>query len=112
MALSSEHGFPYCLSLSRVLQGWALAEQGRSEEGIAQMLQGVADYRATAAELNQPYLLALLAETYGKTGRAGEALALVTEVLTAVQKNGQHFYEAELYRLKGELLLSAERGRE
>ena len=92
-----------------MLRGWALAEQGQMEEGIAQLRQGVAGWRATGAEASTPYFLALLAETYGKGGQAGEGLTILEEALALVDKNEERYYEAELYRLKGELLLDAER---
>jgi predicted ATPase len=53
----------------------------------------------------RPYYLASLAEAYGKVGQAGAGLALLGEALAAVHKTGERFCEAELYRLKGELLL-------
>ena len=52
-----------------ILRGWALAEQGQSAEGIAQMRQGIAAWRATGAELSLPYCLALLAGRMGKPGK-------------------------------------------
>jgi predicted ATPase len=69
------------------------------------MLHGLADHLATGAELNRPYALALLAEAHGKVGQAKEGLAVLAEALTLVQKIGQHFHHAELYRLKGQLTL-------
>jgi predicted ATPase len=88
-----------------ILLGWALAEQGQGEEGIAQIRKGLASWQATGAELYRPYWLALLAEAYGKVGKIEEGLAVLTEALDAAHKNGERYYEAELYRLKGELLL-------
>ena len=58
-----------------ILRGWALAEQGQGEEGIAQIRQGLAACRATGAELWRPHFLALLAEAYGKVGQAEEGLS-------------------------------------
>src|SRR5204863_9418163 len=57
------------------------------------------------AELARPLFLGLLAQAYGKTGRAEEGLTVVTEALAAAHKNGQQLWEAWLYRLRGELLL-------
>jgi predicted ATPase len=91
-----------------MLRGWALAEQGQGEEGIAQIRQGLTAYRATGAELMRSYFLALLAEACGKAEQAKEGLAALAEALTVVDKSGERFYEAELYRLKGELLLVQE----
>ena len=93
------------LGQGTVLQGWALAEQGQSEEGISQIRQGLATYQAIGAGIFQSYYLVLLAEAYGKAGQAEEGLAALAEALTVVDKSGERFYEAELYRLKGELTL-------
>jgi len=83
--------------------GWALAEQGQVEEGIAKLHQGLTAYRATGAEMGQPQRLALLAAVYGKAGQAEEGLAPLADALTQVEKTGECMWEAELYRLKGKL---------
>jgi predicted ATPase len=70
------------------------------------MRQGLAARRATGAELVQPYWLGLLAEAYRKGGQPTEALIALAEVLALLDKNGQRYYEAELYRLKGKMLLA------
>jgi TOMM system kinase/cyclase fusion protein len=106
-ALSTEQEFPHWLAQGTILQGWALAEQGRGEEGIAQIHQGLATHRAIGAELHHPYFLALLAQAYGKTGQVEEGLAVLAEALTVVDRAGERYYEAELYRLKGELVLQS-----
>src|SRR5713101_6882582 len=69
MALASEQGFTPLLSAGMIRRGWALAEQGQLEEGLAQMRQGLTSRRSTGAELAQPYFLALQAEVYGKMGQ-------------------------------------------
>ena len=93
-------------------RGWALAEQGQIEEGITHMRRGLAAWRATGAELVQPYFLTLLAEAYGKGERAEDGLAVLAEALEAVHHTGECWWEAELYRLKGELLQAAGSGNE
>ncbi len=85
------------------LRGWALAEQGQGEEGIVQIRQGLSAWQATGAELARPYILALLAEAYGKGGQAEEGLSVLAEALAVVDKTGERCHEAELYRIKGEL---------
>ncbi len=105
ITLSTEQGFALYLAMGTILRGWALAQQGQGEEGIAQMHQGVAAWRATGAEVWRPYFLALLAEAYGKMGQPEEGLNVLAEALAAVHKTGERFYEAELYRLKGQLTL-------
>ena len=70
------------------------------------MQQGLTARQATGAGLAEPYFLALQAEVCGKLGRTEEALALLSEALTTMSASGEHRLEAELYRLKGELLLA------
>jgi predicted ATPase len=82
-----------------------MAEHGQGAAGLAQMRQGLVAYQATGAAIFQPYYLAFLAEAYGKVRQAGEGLTLLGEALAAVHKTGERFYETEIYRLKGELLL-------
>jgi class 3 adenylate cyclase/predicted ATPase len=104
IALATEHKIAFFLAHGTIFRGWALVEQGRRTEGIAQIRQGLAAYRATGAECERPYLLALLAEAYGKVGQPEEGLLVLEEALAGVRK-GWRCCEAELYRLKGELLL-------
>jgi len=105
LTLSREQGFPQWLAMGPILQGWALAKRGQEAEGIAQMHQGLAAYRATETELERPYYLALLAEAYGTVEQFEEGLSVLAEALAVVDKTGERSYEAELYRLKGELTL-------
>ncbi|MGE0820624.1 MAG: adenylate/guanylate cyclase domain-containing protein [Candidatus Binatia bacterium] len=108
ITLCTDQGFPFFLAMATILHGWALAEQGQGEEGTAQIRQGVTGLRATGAELNTTYYLALLAEMHERGGQAKEGLTVVGEALAIADKNEEHFYDAELYRLKGELLLAQE----
>jgi TOMM system kinase/cyclase fusion protein len=105
MTLSSEQEFALRLAEGTIVRGWALAEQGKGERGIEQIRQGLTAYRATGQEAGRLYYLALLAEAYGKVGQPEEGLALLAEALAMVDKTGERFYEAELYRLKGQLTL-------
>jgi predicted ATPase len=106
LVLSTAQGFPYLSAAGTVLQGWGLARAGQVEEGIAQMRQGLAASRATGAELLRPYLLALLAETCRSAGQIEAGLGALEEALVAAEDHAERFYEAELHRLKGELLLA------
>ena len=110
-ALATEHGFVQWAAQGTILRGRVLATQGHAAEGIAQIQQGLAAYRATGSALLQPYFLALLAEAYRYVGQAEAGLAVLTDALRLVDDTGERWYLAELYRLKGELLLdlSAER---
>jgi predicted ATPase len=106
VALCTEQEFPFWLAWGTLLQGWALVERGQGEEGITRLLQGLAAYQATGAEVVRPYFLALLAEAYRTVGQAEEGLSVLAEALAVAHRTGERFYEAELYRLKGELLLT------
>jgi len=105
LALANEHGFPYWLAEGTILQGWALAEHGQAEKGIARIRQGLSAYQATGAELFRTYWLALLAEAYGTVAQTEAGLHTLDEALAMVDKTGERVYEAELYRLKGEFTL-------
>jgi len=107
MAVSAEQGFAMRLSRAAILRGGALAEQGQGEEGIVQIRQGLVAYRETGADLLRPYYLAVLAEAYGKVGQTEEGLSVLAEALAQVDKTEERYYEAELYRLKGELVLQS-----
>jgi predicted ATPase len=105
LALCTEQGFGMFGAWSLLPRGWALAQQGEVTEGIAQIRQGFAGFRATGAGLTWPWWLALLAEACGTVGQLDEGLRALEEALAAVQRNEEGHYEAEVYRLKGELLL-------
>jgi class 3 adenylate cyclase/predicted ATPase len=105
LTLAAEQGFAQWVAVGTLNQGWLLAAQGQSEEGITQMHQGITAYRATGAELDVPHSLALLAETYGRVGQPEKGLTILIEALAVVDKNDERWYEAELHRLQGELLL-------
>ena len=103
--MSCEQGFALILAYGIILRGCALVEQGQGEEGIAQIRRGLVAQQATGTEGLRLYFLALLAGAYGKVEQAEEGLTILAEALTLVNKTGERFYEAELYRLRGELTL-------
>ncbi|MBI3801040.1 MAG: hypothetical protein HY268_29210, partial [Deltaproteobacteria bacterium] len=106
--LCTEQGFPNLLAHGTIEQGWALAEQGEVEKGIAQIRQGLAALRALGVEIGRPTYLAWLAEAYQRGERFEEGLLTLDEALEVVRNNEERWYEAELYRLKGELTLQSE----
>jgi predicted ATPase len=70
------------------------------------MHHGLASREATGAKIVEPFYLAHLAEAYGKVGQVEEGLRMLAEALATVDRTGECVYEAELYRLKGELTLA------
>jgi predicted ATPase len=109
LVLSREQGFALWVAIGMILQGWALAEHGQGQAGIAQIRQGLAALRTTGTEMLRPYFLALLAEEYGGAGQAQEGLTVLAEAVGIGHSRQERWYEAELYRLKGELTLQQER---
>ena len=104
LAIAREYGFPFFVNWTRILRGWALTEQGNVDEGIAQLHDGLTAYRAIAAELGRRYFLGLLAEACGRAGQAEEGLQVLDEALATAHHTGERHHEAELYRLRGQLL--------
>ncbi|MBI3796867.1 MAG: AAA family ATPase [Deltaproteobacteria bacterium] len=116
LTLAHEHGFPDWLGWGMSLQGWALVERAslsgareQGEAGLVQLREGLTALRAIGAELWVPLLLGALAQASAQGGQAQAGLSVLTEALAMVEKTEERWNEAELYRLKGELLLNAER---
>ncbi|MBM4258076.1 MAG: zinc-ribbon domain-containing protein [Deltaproteobacteria bacterium] len=112
IAIATEREAPQWLASGTFLRGWALADLGQYEEGIAIMQQGLAGWRAMGSDqLGQPSIM--LADMYRRAGKASEGLRLVNMAMSELQRSGERWWEAELYRIEGELLLvSIETGME
>jgi class 3 adenylate cyclase/predicted ATPase len=105
LALASEQGFGFWIGWAEIMQGWAQAAGGRHGDGVARMREGLAHWRAVGSELGQPYFLTLLASALADAGdlaAARDALAAGEEVAA---RNGEGWWDPELHRLRGELLL-------
>jgi adenylate cyclase len=107
--LASAQGLPLYRAWGGIAQGWALTHQGQATEGIAHMQQGLEAASSTGADVYRPYFLALLAEAMSTTGDWAGGLRLLDDAVQAAERTGERFYEAELYRLKGDLTLQAGR---
>jgi DNA-binding winged helix-turn-helix (wHTH) protein/predicted ATPase len=103
ITLATEYAFPHWLALGTMYAGWALAAQGRVTEGLAQMQQGLAGYRAAGVGLGVTRWLGLLAEVYGRNGRTAEGRMLLPEAFAAAHNENPN-HEAALYRIQGDLL--------
>ncbi len=104
LALSAEHGINEWLGWATALRGWAISAQGHHDEGIAQLREGLAMSRATGLELLRAYFLCLLAEAHIRAGHLEDGLDALTEAAATVEEREERQAEAEIYRLKGELL--------
>ncbi len=108
--LAREQGFPLWFALAQIYRGWALARLGHHEEALATIPKGIADYRATGAEMAVPIFLGLLAEAYDQAGQAQEGLRVLAEAIAIVQRiEDRGSGAADLYRLRGDLLLVVSR---
>jgi predicted ATPase len=101
-AVAAEHGFDLWAAGAAVLRGWVATQGGDLAAGIEAMRRGLANWRATGAAVNQTYYLVLLAEVLGEARRTGEALSTLAEVGNLLRETDERYYEAELYRLRGE----------
>lgn len=107
LAILTQQDVPSFRALATVLRGWALAMQDRVDEGLLQLRQGLADYQAAGGEVGRSGLLALLAEALAKGGMPETGLGVLDEALAHVNQTDERWWEAELYRLKGELILQS-----
>ena len=105
IALARQQEFPGMVARGTVLRGWALTAKGRKQRGSPTCTRGW-----TPGEVQRPYRLAILAEAYGRIGQTAEARRLLTEALALTHRFGGHFFEAEVHRLTGEVLLMQHAG--
>jgi predicted ATPase len=104
--LAEEHGLPYYAAIALLTRGWAVAMHGH-DEGIELIREGLASSLAIGTKQQHGYFLALLAEALNKAGRVEEALEALKEGMDVTERNNEPFYEAEMYRLKGDALVMA-----
>jgi predicted ATPase/class 3 adenylate cyclase len=105
ITVATAEGFALMQASGPIMRGWAIVMQEHSTEGLVQIRQGLDMYRSIGAEFQRPHLLTLLAEASGLLGQPESGLAALEEALTLVEKTGERYYEAELHRQRGELLL-------
>jgi predicted ATPase len=103
--LAERLGFPNYLGLGKVLRGFARVESGEGEAGLAEMQQALVELARIGSGLGAPAVLRMLAEGLRKAGRHDEALGALGLGVAQAEQQGQHFYDAELHRLRAEILL-------
>jgi class 3 adenylate cyclase/predicted ATPase len=106
VVLSEAHSLAFIVAMASMFEGWARTREGELDEGMAQMRRGLAAQLATGAELARPYWLWLLAEVCQRTGAAREGLALLDDAEATVEHTHDRYWEAEIHRLRGRLLLA------
>ena len=106
---ATEQGFPTWRAHGQIIAGWAEAELGETKSGIAHIEEALRHYQATDAKLWEPLFLLLHARALTLVGKNPEALGLVTTALQVASTMGTYWFEAELHRVKGELLLALDK---
>ena len=107
-ALTAEHGLGYLGSCARVLAAQDLIARDRSREGLTQIDQAFAEFKAQEAGLGRPWAIAIAAEAHLRLGQPQAGLATLAMGFEAATSRGERHWEAELWRVKGELLLRLE----
>ena len=105
VTLATEQGFKFWTAFAGMFLGWALSYQGQREEGISLIRRSVTAWQATGAKLGGSRFHALMAGAFKKTGNVQAGLNVIAEALALAQTSEECYWKAELYRLKGELLL-------
>jgi serine/threonine protein kinase/predicted ATPase len=106
IAIATEQGFPLWHACGTLHKAAGMLLQGRREEALPLLVKGLNAFRATGAGVRVPYYLGILGDAYAQAGRFADALQAFNEALAITEKNDDRFQEAELHRLKGELLLA------
>jgi predicted ATPase len=107
LALTTEFKAPYYRAWSAILVSYALACEQLDQPTITQLRESIAAFTSTGARLRLPYYLGLLARVCGRAGRAEDGLAAIDEGMAASRAHNERWWDAELHRLRGELLLSS-----
>jgi tetratricopeptide (TPR) repeat protein len=105
VAVATEQGFPIWRGEGTVFLGWVKVKKGDVAEGISLLRSGCAAYRANGAEVFMPHNIALLAEACEIGAQIDGAMTLVDDALRRIERTGERWFVAEVYRQKGALLL-------
>jgi len=106
-----ENGFEFGLAAAKMLHGVRLALDGRHDEAIASLRRGLEEYRGHGQEQGSTFYFVRLADAYGKAGKRGAGLEILARTLTFIEESDERWYEAELFRVQGELLSANSGGR-
>lgn len=105
LALTSTYQAPYYRSWAAILVNYERALEHPTEHHIERLRASIDEFKASSARLRLPYYLSLLAQVYAKAGRAEEGLAVLDEALAEARTHNERWWNAEVHRLRGELLL-------
>jgi predicted ATPase len=104
VSLSGEHGFPHFLAWGLMYRGWSMSALGQSEEGYVSIAKGLSMHRATGSIAFTAHALTMLADACNRLGRTTEGLNCLAEAEQIVETTNDRYHEAELHRVRGDLL--------
>ncbi|MDX2029616.1 MAG: protein kinase [Blastocatellia bacterium] len=107
ITLASEQGLALWLGWGTILRGWAMLEQGQTADGLERIRRGIDGSRQTGSGMWQTYLLCLLADASARAGKIDDGLALLARIPALIESSRERFWEAEIHRVRGELLRQA-----
>ena len=102
--LCREHGPGHWLAAAQVIEGWAMVQTGLRVEGKETCRRGIDAYMASGSAVRAPYYLGLLGQTCALSGFSPEGLEAIDKALALSERTGEHHWDAELHRLRGEFL--------
>jgi predicted ATPase len=103
-ALSDENRFAFFSGFGQIFQGWALAQRGHGRASVRRIREGLSAAEATGWSSHEPGFLGLLAEALARTSAIDDGLTILAEALATAEESGARGADAELHRLRGELL--------
>jgi len=110
LALSRQHGFAQWMAFGSIFHGWAVAKLGECVGGIAELREGLQTALTMGSNISRPHFLALLADALIDAGELAEAGLVLEDALAVSAATSDRYFESELYRMKGELLLRSKLG--
>lgn len=110
IAIAQEHGYPYWIGWATVMRGWALSAQEHPQQAVETLRRGLELHDSTGARLIKPYILTLIAEAYGRAELPLKGLEALDEIYGSGSPTEVRFYQAETYRVRGELIRQAQTG--
>ena len=110
MAIAEEHGYAYVLAMGKTISGWLVGQRGDPADGAALMRAGLAEFRATGAEIANPFFETLEAELLVQQGQPAQAFELLARAKRQIDRWGERWQEAEVYRVEGNALATLASG--
>ncbi len=105
IALADEHGFPFWAAGGRVIDGWAAARQGKADEGLQLLREGIAAWRTTGSKVWLPFFLALEAQAHSEAERITAARQTIEEALALAAETGETWAVPEMLRISAAIML-------